>query len=256
MWEIFARYGKVVDVFIAGKKNKEGKSFGFARFLEVKNVSVFESTLNTICIGAIKLRCNIARFQKELGTSMKSIGNPTPINHNKPKFREANTNTSYADALKGVQQKPSTIHKKGVQQKPSTIYISHPIVPADSSLVAELKSINGAKCIHNIILDEGFSDFTSKYLGGLHILLQFSDSVTAGICLLSPAIIDCCTSLKRRDNHFRIKNRVTWIAIEGLLPQSWFTESFTKIANHWGEKQSFKKNVILGNLIDRLARFA
>nr|GEZ09729.1 cytochrome P450 [Tanacetum cinerariifolium] len=57
MKDIFAKYGKVEDVYIAKKWNIQGKRFGFARFLEVTNPIAFEQRLNTICIGTQKVQC-------------------------------------------------------------------------------------------------------------------------------------------------------------------------------------------------------
>ncbi|PWA58583.1 hypothetical protein CTI12_AA249380 [Artemisia annua] len=37
MKDVFSNYGQVADVYIAGKRNKHGKRFGFMRFLDVSN---------------------------------------------------------------------------------------------------------------------------------------------------------------------------------------------------------------------------
>lgn len=35
LWKMFTRWGKVVDVYLPKKRNKEGKLFGFVRFDQV-----------------------------------------------------------------------------------------------------------------------------------------------------------------------------------------------------------------------------
>lgn len=59
---MFAEWGKVVDVFIPTKKNKEGKAFGFVRFKEVQYPFELEKRLDQIWIGTYKIRANWTRF--------------------------------------------------------------------------------------------------------------------------------------------------------------------------------------------------
>ena len=65
MLEVFKRYGQATNVYIAGKRNKMGKHFGFCRFDGILDPIVFEKTLNTICIGTQRILCNIARHQRK-----------------------------------------------------------------------------------------------------------------------------------------------------------------------------------------------
>nr|GEW73141.1 cytochrome P450 [Tanacetum cinerariifolium] len=137
--EVFSRYGQCDDVYIAAKRNKQGKRFGFARFTGIVNPSSSEQKLNTLCIGA--------------------------------------SNT------------------------------------------------------HHLILDEGFCDFITKYLGGLHILIQFLDPESAKKALTNHSLI----SLLPWNTSYRITQRVTWIAISGLPPHMWYPEPYTSIAKLWGD---------------------
>ncbi|GKB46057.1 hypothetical protein Tco_0896810 [Tanacetum coccineum] len=36
-------------------------------------------------------------------------------------------------------------------------------------------------------------------------------------------------------NDFLTEDRVTWLAISGLTPKMWTPDTFTAIANHWGD---------------------
>ncbi|GKC91906.1 cytochrome P450 [Tanacetum coccineum] len=82
MKDVFAKYGKVVDVFIASKRNKLGKRFGFARFENVSNPTAFEKLLSTISVGSQKLWCNIAHFQRRpFGSQTNSRVNRHTNNH-------------------------------------------------------------------------------------------------------------------------------------------------------------------------------
>ncbi|GJX67380.1 cytochrome P450 [Tanacetum coccineum] len=62
MLEVFKRYGNAISVYIAGKRNKDGKRFGFCRFAGVSDHASFEhiltgkKSLNPISIPTIQLK--------------------------------------------------------------------------------------------------------------------------------------------------------------------------------------------------------
>lgn len=56
LWKLFMKWGRVVEVFVRGKKNKEGRAFGFVRFKEVPYPQELERRLDQIWIGTYKLR--------------------------------------------------------------------------------------------------------------------------------------------------------------------------------------------------------
>ncbi|GJY52651.1 RNA-directed DNA polymerase, eukaryota, reverse transcriptase zinc-binding domain protein [Tanacetum coccineum] len=74
------QYGHVVDSFIPRKRTKEGKRFGFVRFINVFNVDRLVNNLCTIWVGQFKLHANKARFQratlnKGQGADHKKVAN-------------------------------------------------------------------------------------------------------------------------------------------------------------------------------------
>lgn len=42
IWRLFQRYGCLVDVYLAQKRDRMGLCFGFARFIKVQNVEKLE----------------------------------------------------------------------------------------------------------------------------------------------------------------------------------------------------------------------
>ncbi|GJY64977.1 nucleotide-binding alpha-beta plait domain-containing protein [Tanacetum coccineum] len=59
------QYGHVVDSFIPMKRLKDGKRFGFVRFINVFNVERLVNNLCTIWLNHCKLHANIARFNRD-----------------------------------------------------------------------------------------------------------------------------------------------------------------------------------------------
>jgi len=65
LWQIFAHYERVGEVFIPSKVDKWGKKFGFVKFLEVNDVEELEGRLQDVWVGEMRLKVNIARFGRE-----------------------------------------------------------------------------------------------------------------------------------------------------------------------------------------------
>jgi hypothetical protein len=238
MKEVFSKYGKVEDVFIARKRNKQGKRFGFSRFIGVSNPTDFERLLNSICIGTHKISCNIARFQRRSnqGHGFQHHHNhttiPRPPPPHVPPISTSARSVSFADKVKGIPNPTKTKHKQTTLNIKLT---SPPLLNHPTSVIAELKSINGAINTHNLILDEGFDDFYIKYIGGLYLLIQLPNHNLVSKVLSNPNFLSHFKTLIPWNNNFRITNRVTWIAISGLPPQLWSSNSFSDVAGHWGK---------------------
>nr|GEX19230.1 nucleotide-binding alpha-beta plait domain-containing protein [Tanacetum cinerariifolium] len=107
------QYGHVVDSFIPTKRAKDGKRFGFVRFINVFNVERLVNNLCTIWVGRLKFHANVARFKIEF---MKGSGN--------------------ADKMENV-SKPNGPHKEVGK---SVIGKSFMSVVQDSKLAKEMES--------------------------------------------------------------------------------------------------------------------
>ncbi|GKD91635.1 nucleotide-binding alpha-beta plait domain-containing protein, partial [Tanacetum coccineum] len=62
LFQACKQYGHVVDSFIPVKRTREGKRFGFVRFINVFNVDRLVNNLCTIWVSRFKLYANLARF--------------------------------------------------------------------------------------------------------------------------------------------------------------------------------------------------
>ncbi|CAJ2644149.1 unnamed protein product [Trifolium pratense] len=67
MFNVFQKYGDVVEVVIPAKRDKGGRRFGFARFDNVWDARRFGIELDNIIIGRDKIYANLSRFQRETG---------------------------------------------------------------------------------------------------------------------------------------------------------------------------------------------
>ncbi|GKE34674.1 nucleotide-binding alpha-beta plait domain-containing protein [Tanacetum coccineum] len=138
------QYGHVVDSLIPTKRSKNGKRFGFVRFINVFNEERLVNNLCTVWVDRYKLHANIARFQrppdKKEGDGVKK----TNAFSSYKKYSKVNVNTgggnSYMGALKWVKQ-----------------------VEVEDLKVIEFASLVNLKLA---LGNEGFVDITIKYMRG------------------------------------------------------------------------------------------
>ncbi|GKF87165.1 RNA-directed DNA polymerase, eukaryota, reverse transcriptase zinc-binding domain protein [Tanacetum coccineum] len=52
LWKEFQPFGRIMDAFIANKRSKIGKRFGFVRFLGIRDGEDFVRTLSNVWIGS------------------------------------------------------------------------------------------------------------------------------------------------------------------------------------------------------------
>ncbi|GJW45030.1 cytochrome P450, partial [Tanacetum coccineum] len=173
---------------------------------------------------------NIARHQRR-PSQTPVVTTKTHHHHNPPKpYIKKPTGVIYADVITGNKNQ-SNRHIMNLPTPVSPASYQHP----SNSVIAELKSAKGATNTHNLIRDEGFEDFSIKYLGGLFLLLNLPDNETTVNIFSNTTLASYFKSLVPWTNDFLIEDRVTWLAISGLPPKMWTPDTFTAIANHWGD---------------------
>ncbi|XP_020202163.1 serine/arginine-rich splicing factor 2-like [Cajanus cajan] len=102
LWKIFKKWGKVVDVFIPKKRDKQGQRFGFVRFSGVCDVEALERSLNSIVIGAWRLKVNLTRHSRT-ERSIRHVATQVQVDrHRESRGVRQSHGASYADKLKGT----------------------------------------------------------------------------------------------------------------------------------------------------------
>ena len=62
---IFSKFGRLSDIYFGSRKGKNGKNFGFIRFVGVENVKAKEAELNGTKCRYATLEINIAKHQRK-----------------------------------------------------------------------------------------------------------------------------------------------------------------------------------------------
>jgi RNA recognition motif-containing protein len=64
LWPKFAHFGRVGEVYIPEKRDKQGSRFGFVKYRDVRDAREQLDLISDIWVGTYKIRVNIARFGK------------------------------------------------------------------------------------------------------------------------------------------------------------------------------------------------
>ncbi|KAJ4841445.1 hypothetical protein Tsubulata_035923 [Turnera subulata] len=169
---ILSKFGDIIDTYIPAKYAKNGRRFGFVRFIACKDVQRLISFINRLKFDSGFLQASTARGRSPPSTSktLKPLSQPSPplpSNH-----------TPYADIIKSSPPFPNTtnppVDKGSISFSPlptETEWLSR---SAFGILSEPFDSIY----ISKIFRDHGHLDVFFSELGGDSILVQFP-SITA-----------------------------------------------------------------------------
>ncbi|MCI28503.1 RNA-binding protein 25-like, partial [Trifolium medium] len=105
LWAKFARYGRIGEVYIPKKLDKQGRRFGFVKFREVRDARAMLARLGDIWLGTFKLRVNLPRFGREDTRKERPVEAPESSKRAEARRR---TDRSFKEALV-VESEPSRL---------------------------------------------------------------------------------------------------------------------------------------------------
>nr|GEY22783.1 nucleotide-binding alpha-beta plait domain-containing protein [Tanacetum cinerariifolium] len=190
------QYGHVVDSFIPIKRSKNGKRFGFVRFINVFNKERLVNNLCTMWSGRFKLQANIARFQR------------TPVNGNMNFMKDEG----------GFMGKNSHMNKKD-----NGNYVAKEPTGSGNTYVQVVKGDvktggRETELIPVVFLDDEClmsNDFSMSLLGRVK---EFASLANLKVAL-----------------DFVTNGRIAWVEVEGVPFKLWSHNTFKLIADRWGK---------------------
>nr|GEX90644.1 hypothetical protein [Tanacetum cinerariifolium] len=204
-----------------------GQAYAFCRYIKVESAEIIIDALCRIRIGKLWL-ANVAMFSRNVAS--KVAHNDARAFYTIPKVN----NSSYANVTRGLTQ--SCASDNVAQEVPIALTIDQ-TSPSDFPL-ALLGCYKDFRAIPNAFLmcrNEGFSNVSFKYLGGLWVLFEFSSSDARDKFLMHEAINEWFSILKPWCDDFVLDERLVWLEIEGVPLRAWEHTVFFKICNKWGE---------------------
>ncbi|GKA03477.1 nucleotide-binding alpha-beta plait domain-containing protein [Tanacetum coccineum] len=169
------QYGHVVDSFIPTKRTKDGKRFGFVRFINVFNVERLVNNLCTIWVGRSKFHANVARFKREYMKGSVNV-DKTKNESNKRKFDGSHKNVENTVIGKSFVSVVKTSRMPIDKESPPAIVLEDDCLNAKDltlSLMGRVKEMASLVNLKKALCNEGFDVVKISYLGELWVLLEF-----------------------------------------------------------------------------------
>ncbi|KAJ1379367.1 RNA-binding domain superfamily [Sesbania bispinosa] len=182
LWRIFARWGRVADIYIPQRRNKRGWRFGFVSFLDNHNASQMEWNLNNIWIGTYKLRANESRFDKNHSLKVPEKGVIAQKSKHKHDMN-LRQGVSYSAIVKGDAQKEwRPIQRQGsLDDDGGWRGLQFHVGEDDfawlkSCYVGEVHQVDEVFLLHGKMVEEGFSTIQVTPMGGKLVPLRLLDN--------------------------------------------------------------------------------
>ncbi|PWA45074.1 hypothetical protein CTI12_AA520810 [Artemisia annua] len=238
LFHVCKQYGHVVDSFIPVKRSKEGKRFGFVRFINVFNVDRLVGNISTIWVNRFKLQANIARFQRE------------PLNKKVTEKKNDETSrgtfmNSFKDNGGHVGTKSFVNVVKSNDKAGSGENFDVPGIVLDdeclntkdlsNTLLGRVKEFASLSNLKTVLTNEGFMDIRIRYMGELWVMMEFDSFMSKDLFRDNVGVNSWFSEIKQADIEFIPNGRIVWVELEGIPFKFWSGNTFKKVADKWGE---------------------
>nr|GEU47866.1 nucleotide-binding alpha-beta plait domain-containing protein [Tanacetum cinerariifolium] len=180
LWNTCKQYGQVVDAYIPYRRSKEGKRFGFVRFIKVLDVDRLVNNLCTVWVGRYKLQANIHRFQREHLKRHSSLYNIDGVKRgNLGDTYNSNwvkgAANSYAHVVKGSQNSK-------MDSDSSLVMVLNDFCLNEKDyslcLMGKVKDFATLANLKVVVANEEFDNIKFKYMGGYSVMMDFQKNMT------------------------------------------------------------------------------
>jgi RNA recognition motif-containing protein len=170
LWKVFARFGRVGDVYIPKKLDKWGKRFAFVKYMEAMEVQELRQREDDVWIGTFKLRINKSRFDRRDDSSkMEEVGpRRGPVQDNVSPER------SFKMALmQSSSQRAEPSKKKEDEDEVLKVEVDRRVLKELEQSFVGLLAINvEVKRIRTTLFMEGFAHISDTDMGSKMVLIQ------------------------------------------------------------------------------------
>nr|GEW65582.1 nucleotide-binding alpha-beta plait domain-containing protein [Tanacetum cinerariifolium] len=233
-------YGHVVDSCIPTKRAKNGKRFGFVRFINMFNE---ESLVNNLCmvwIDRYKLHANIVKFHrpavngKKDGT--KEVGGF--VNSDNKSFSKESVKVKVTGSNEGVNSymralKEERLKGDGDVEMPPVVVLDDDCLLRRNlprSLLGRVKEFASLANLKMTLSNEGFMDIKIQYMGEYWVLMEFASEETKEKFRDNVSIRSWFSHINDASMEFQTEKRIAWVEIEGIPFKLWSDNTFRRIA--------------------------
>ncbi|GLT29949.1 hypothetical protein SLA2020_047780 [Shorea laevis] len=269
MWKEFKRFGRAIQIYIASKKDKWGRPFGFVRYLDVKNPREMELNLSKIKVGERRIQANLARHNEENGTVGLKRREIMTIAAQSKRVEANVAVKSYADAVKGKERaaegtgllgKRWTPKKNGrvndEQSELEEVLECQPSAENEEWLkncyVGQIHRLEALTELKDKIMIEGFFSINITPMGGNLVLIHSEDEgeVMNLVKEGSEWIGEWFKDIKPWSPKEVAKERSTWLQCFGVPLNIWNEELFKRIGIRYGSVIEVDRLTVLRKRLD------
>ncbi|GJV37921.1 nucleotide-binding alpha-beta plait domain-containing protein, partial [Tanacetum coccineum] len=207
------QYGHVVDSFIPTKRTKDGKRFGFVRFINVFNVERLVNNLCTIWVGRSKFHANVARFKREYMKGSVNV-DKTKNESNKMKFDGSHKNVENTIIGKSFMSVVKTSRMPIDKKSPPAIVLEDDCLNAKDLTLSLMGRV--------------------KEMASL-VLLEFETAKAKDSFRGNVAVGSWFSVIKQAYAEFVPEGRLVWVELDGVPFKFWSGPTLKRIAAKWGE---------------------
>ncbi|KAJ9542727.1 hypothetical protein OSB04_029233 [Centaurea solstitialis] len=251
LFNMFLRYGKATNLFLAKKRTKRGTRFGFVSFETSGDWRTLEKSLQGIQIGEKRLVINREKYAQNAKSRNRG---DSQEKYRSSDFRQGETykRATHKEGLKLHNWSKNTVDgrsfkeavlgtaSKGYKEKEELVV--HAAIDADKferlhrCWAGRMKNIDCLRNIHKILKEDGVGACKIQYVGGLHVLCEWPsiDAAMQSLEANKETLNSWFAEVKMWDKESIFKGRLTWLDLEGLPVEAWSEVTIHNIASAFG----------------------
>ncbi|KAK2430753.1 hypothetical protein P8452_44114 [Trifolium repens] len=246
----FAQFWRVAEVYIPAKKDRLGKRFGFARFLDVVDDLSLLEMIEETWFGSFKIRANISKFKK--GDVPALEGNLAKPKYDLPGIRQGpkegeNVVSSFKQTLvEGGQNlklvfvdevKLPTLCPPASQEVIELEVVPDNLQKLNDNFVGFLRDEVDFNKLHMLLAMEGLQNIQVAPLGVDVVLLSSTihEGVKKALQTNSGWWDRWFQDIRGWNPNLVPPGRRLWVRIFGIPPQAWGFDCFRKITLPFGK---------------------
>ncbi|GKU96029.1 hypothetical protein SLEP1_g9310 [Rubroshorea leprosula] len=242
MWRTFLRFGRVFAIYSPQRKNREGRRFGFVRFLEVKDERELERRLNGIQVGNFTLKVNRPKYSLQ-----EKVDAPSARN-----MASAEQHKSYAEVVKRGQQVKGKLNRivgehggqtwKAKEEVNNQAGLKLKATKDDEEwlkgcMVGTIHSVESVPLLQEKFFMEGYFTYKIRPMGGKLVLLEGSDrdEVKDLVELAADWLGHWFEDIKPWSPEIVATERFTWLKCQGMPVHGWNSDNFSTLGCLFGK---------------------
>lgn len=242
---VFTRFGKVTEVYIPDRKDKQGNRFGFVRFKNVSNIQELEAQLTgySLLIGNQKLCANIPKYDRG--------GNKKGMKHSRERRMwhvgaGTRNGSSYVEVVAAgrrieaskcqvIQNNRRWNQKKPIQQGAwngmEILVTEEEMHWLIGSFVGKTRSLDGAFTIQKDLDFAGWSSIRATPLSRSVVLLSGDkqESVKEFLNQEAASLSFWLEEINDWNPEMKVAGRRVWVNITGLPAHAWNERVFKSL---------------------------